>query len=96
MRWMTVIVASTAMSPSPRARIRVPRSPISGVTPKSPADRGGLKGGDKMIRLGEYKIGNLEDFDGALRKFKAGDRVKVQVLRKGEAVDLEVTLDPPK
>jgi len=50
---------------------------ISGVASGSPAAEGGLKGGDKIVRLGEFKIGNLEDFDGALRKFEAGDRVDV-------------------
>jgi hypothetical protein len=69
---------------------------ISGVTKGSPAERGGLKAGDAIIRLGESKIGNLEDFDSALRKFKAGDKVPITVKRGQEQVKLDVTLDPPK
>jgi hypothetical protein len=69
---------------------------LSGVTPESPAARAGLKAGDKIVRLGEYKIGNLEDFDGALRKFNAGDRVDVEVVRDGQSMTLQVTLDPPR
>lgn len=69
---------------------------ISGVAKDSPAAKGGLQGGDVIIRFGESKISNLEDFDSALRKYKAGDKVKVAVLRDGQHVDLEVTLDPPR
>ncbi len=69
---------------------------ISGATKGSPADRGGLRAGDNLIQFGDSKVGNLEDFDSALRKYKAGDKVPVIVKRKGEEVKLEVTLDPPK
>jgi hypothetical protein len=69
---------------------------ITGVTKGSPAERGGLKGGDIMIQFGESKIGGLEDFDSALRKYKAGDRVPIVVRRDGKEVKLEVTLDPPR
>jgi S1-C subfamily serine protease len=48
------------------------------------------------VRFGDSKIGNLEDFDSALRKYKAGDKVPVLVKRKGEQIELEVTLDPPR
>jgi S1-C subfamily serine protease len=69
---------------------------ISGATKGSPADRGGLKAGDNIIQFGDSKVGNLEDFDSALRKYKAGDKVQVVVKRNGQEVKLEVTLDPPK
>ncbi|HEV3416682.1 MAG TPA: M20/M25/M40 family metallo-hydrolase [Pirellulales bacterium] len=69
---------------------------ISGVTKDSPAQRGGLKAGDAIVRLGDSKIGNLEDFDSALRKYKAGDKVEVVVLRSGKEVKLEVTLEAPR
>jgi Peptidase family M28/PDZ domain/PA domain len=69
---------------------------ISGVTKDGPAERGGLKGGDVILRLGESKIGNLEDFDSALRKYHAGDKVPVVVKRGGEDIKLEVTLEPPR
>ena len=44
-----------------------------GVTKDSPADRGGLKAGDSIVKFGESRVGGLEDFDNALRKFKAGE-----------------------
>jgi hypothetical protein len=69
---------------------------LTGVTKGGPAERGGLKAGDIIIRFGDSKIGNLEDFDSALRKFKAGDKVPVVVKRGSDEVKLEVTLDPPR
>ncbi len=69
---------------------------ISGVTQGGPAEKAGIKSGDMLIRLGENKIGNLEDFDTALRKFKTGDKVKVVVHRDGKQITLEVTLDVPR
>lgn len=69
---------------------------ISGVSPGSPADKGGLKGGDRIIKLGESKIGALDDFDLALRKFKPGDEVTVVVNRKGKEVKLKVVLAKPR
>jgi len=69
---------------------------ISGVSPGSPADRGGLKGGDRIIQLGEIKVNNLDDFDLALRRFSAGDLVDVTVLRDDQEVKTKVTLAHPK
>jgi hypothetical protein len=69
---------------------------ISGVAKDSPAARGGLAGGDLIVRVGESAITNLEDFDSALRKHKGGDTVPVVVLRGGQEVSLEVTLGPPR
>lgn len=69
---------------------------ISGVTKASPADKGGLKGGDVIVKLGDTKVANLDDFDAALRKFKAGDKVPVVVKRDGKDVTLTVTLGAPR
>ncbi|MGE0606140.1 MAG: M28 family peptidase [Pirellulales bacterium] len=69
---------------------------LTGVTKDGPAEKAGIKAGDNIIKLGESKIGNLEDFDSALRKYKAGDKVPVTVERDGKEVTVEVTLDPPK
>ena len=69
---------------------------LMGVTKGGPAEKAGIKGGDVIVQFGESKIGNLNDFDSALRKFKAGDKVPVLVKRGKEDVKLEVVLDPPK
>jgi hypothetical protein len=69
---------------------------LTGVTNGGPAQRAGIKAGDIIIQLGDSKIGNLEDFDSALRKYKAGDKVPVVVKRGSEQIRLEATLDPPR
>jgi hypothetical protein len=69
---------------------------IQGVAPESPADKGGLKGGDVITGLGGQRIGSLDDFDLALRRFAAGQEVEVLVQRGGEELKLKVTLAQPR
>lgn len=69
---------------------------ISGVAVGGPAEKGGLKGGDVIIKFGESKIGGIEDIESALRKHKPGDKVPVVVKRAGAEVKLEVILDAPR
>jgi Zn-dependent M28 family amino/carboxypeptidase len=69
---------------------------LGGVVPGGPAEKGGLKGGDRIVLLGTNKIENLSDFDLALRKFSPGDTVEVTVMRGDEKVTLKVVLDKPR
>ena len=52
--------------------------------------------GNGLAAIGGRISGNLEDFDSALRKHHAGDKVPVVVKRGGEEIKLEVTLEPPR
>lgn len=69
---------------------------LQGVAPGSPADLAGLRAGDIIVQLGEDKIGGLDDFDLALRKFSPGQQVTVVVLRAGQQVRLQVVLTAPR
>ncbi len=69
---------------------------LQGVSPGSPADKGGLKGGDVIIALGQFPITGLDDFDLALREFSPGEEVVVKVRRAGEEESLRVTLATPR
>lgn len=69
---------------------------LMGVAADSPAERAGMKSGDVIVKFGDSKIGGLEDIDGALRNFKAGDSVPVVVQRDGKPVTVNVVLDPPR
>jgi Peptidase family M28/PDZ domain/PA domain len=69
---------------------------LSGVAPESPADRAGLKGGDRIIQMGDRKITGLDEFDLVLRRYRAGDEVPVVAIRGGKTIRLKVTLGKPK
>jgi hypothetical protein len=69
---------------------------LMGVSKGGPAEISGIKAGDIILKLGEYPIANLDDFDTALRKFKAGDRVTVLLKRGNDELKFVVTLEPPR
>ncbi len=64
---------------------------ITGVKEGSPAEKGGLQGGDVMIKFGGIEIKNIYDYTYCLGKYKPGDEVDIVVLR-GESETEEVTL----
>ena len=65
---------------------------ISGVTPGSPAEKAGLRGGDTIVRFGVREIRGIYDYTAALGERKAGEVVEVVVSRDGTEVALQVTL----
>lgn len=65
---------------------------LSGVRSGSPAEKGGIQGGDVVIRFAGRDIGDLYDYTYALRDHKPGDTVEIVVLRDGKEVPLTVTL----
>jgi hypothetical protein len=69
---------------------------LMGAAKDSPADLAGIKAGDVIVKFGDSKIAGLEDIDGALRKYKAGDKVPVIILRDGKEQEVSVTLAPPR
>jgi hypothetical protein len=69
---------------------------FSDVTPGSPAFKAGLKAGDILVQFGDKPIKNLYDFTDALRRSKVGDVVEVKVLRGGQALTTQVTLEQRK
>ena len=70
--------------------------PLSGVSTNGPADVAGIKPKDIIVKINDYKIGGIEDFDSALRKFKGGDKVKVTVMRGKKKIVVEVKLGAPR
>ncbi len=65
---------------------------ISDVRADGPAAKGGLKGGDVIIKLGDRTIKTIYDYMASLEKYKPGDQVEVVVRRGGKEVKLPVTL----
>lgn len=65
---------------------------LTGVSPGSPADKGGLKGGDIMIQFGNKKINNIYDYVYALQDHVPGDEVEVTVKRNNDEYKCKVVL----
>jgi hypothetical protein len=64
---------------------------LSGVRAGSAADKGGLKKGDVLVRLGKSEIASVEDLMFVLNASKPGETVPAVVVRDGKEVKLEVT-----
>lgn len=64
---------------------------LAGVRPGSAADKGGLKKGDVLIRLGKSEVGSVEDLMFVLNASKPGETVPAVVLREGKEVKMDVT-----
>ena len=69
---------------------------LSGVAPGSPAERGGLREGDVMVRFGDADIATVTDFAQVLGRHKAGDKVEIVIERDGKTETVFVILDPPR
>lgn len=69
---------------------------LSGVRGGSPAEKGGLRGGDVIVEFGTQKIANIYDYTYALDAVKIGQPVKMTVERDGKRVELTVTPEARK
>lgn len=63
---------------------------ISGVREGSPAEKGGLKGEDIIIKFDDIKINTIYDYTYALKAKKPGDKILIIVLRNGKENKLEI------
>lgn len=64
---------------------------LSGVRPGSPAEKGGLQGGDILIEFAGQKVANIYDYTYALDAAKIGQPLKIKVQRNGKEIELSVT-----
>lgn len=64
---------------------------IDGVREASPAEKAGLKAGDKIVKIGTRDVKNVYDYTYALGEMKAGQEYVIEVLRGGERLTLKLT-----
>jgi hypothetical protein len=63
---------------------------VDGVSDDRPAQKAGLKTGDVILSLGDYKTNSLENYMQALGKFKKGDKTTVTYTRGGQTLSSTV------
>jgi S1-C subfamily serine protease len=69
---------------------------LSGVRGGSPAEKGGVKGGDVIVEFAGQKIANIYDYTYALDAVKIGQPVKMIVERNGQRMTLTVAPEARK
>jgi S1-C subfamily serine protease len=62
---------------------------ISGVVPGSPAESGGLKAGDVIVRIGSRAVQGLKGLSDILMTLNPGDTISITFLREGEQMTAE-------
>ena len=65
---------------------------LTGVRAGSPAEQGGLKEGDIIVKIGDMDVPTLQSMTDALRSHQAGDRVDIVFLRDDMKHTVKVTL----
>jgi hypothetical protein len=68
---------------------------VAQVVKDGPADRAGIKPGDKLLMLGDAKIGAVADVLKVLQNMKPGAEVKVQLQRGDQIMTVSVKLAAP-
>lgn len=69
---------------------------LDGVRDDSAADKAGIKGGDKIVKIGDKEVKNISDYMFMLGEMKAGDTYDLVVMRDGEKVMLKIVPDARK
>jgi Zn-dependent M28 family amino/carboxypeptidase len=64
---------------------------LDGVREGSPAEKAGLKAGDKVVKLAGRDVRNVYDYTQALSEMKAGQDYEVVVVRDGQRLTLKIT-----
>lgn len=66
---------------------------IKRVEKNSEADKAGLKAGDVILSVGGKRVNDIDDVNRALRRYEEGDKVEIEVLRKGTKKTVTVVIE---
>jgi len=69
---------------------------VGKVVPGSPAERGGIVGGDEIAAIDDRPVGSVGDLQSVVRSHRPGDVVRVLLRRDGAEVTVEVELALPE
>lgn len=65
---------------------------LSGVVPGSPAESGGLREGDVIVRIGSKPVHNLRDLSNVLKSLNPGDMISITFLRADKEMSTETAV----
>jgi len=63
---------------------------VRGVVSGDPADKGGLKPGDVIVKLGSAPVASTRELQFGLLRFSPGDKIPMSVMRDGKPLALEI------
>lgn len=66
---------------------------ITQVLPRSAASRSGLRVGDVILQVDEYKINNEQTLIGVFQEFRTGQTISIKILRDSEQLIKKMTLE---
>jgi Peptidase family M28/PDZ domain/PA domain/WD40-like Beta Propeller Repeat len=69
---------------------------LSDVAPEGPAAKAGLKGGDRIIKVGAVEIRGIEDLMFVLQAAKPGTPTKITFVRNGKEETVDATFGVPR
>ena len=62
------------------------------VEENSPADKGGIKKGDKILKVEDVEVPNVTYFKHELYKYEVGEKITITVERDGKEREIDVKL----
>jgi serine protease Do len=65
---------------------------VTGVIKGTPAAKAGIKPGDIVVQVENYKINDAETMKGVFNEFRPGQTIDLKVLRNGNIIDKQMTL----
>ncbi len=66
---------------------------ITGVQPSSPAAKAGLKEGDVIIQVNDYKINNEQTLIGVLQEFRTNQTINIKIIRDNKELIKQMKLE---
>jgi hypothetical protein len=68
---------------------------VDGVSPDSPAEKAGLREGDRLLMIGEHEVDGVYNLMDALAAYSPGDEASLTVIRDGQRVQMAVKFEAP-
>lgn len=66
---------------------------ITGIQPRSPAEKAGLKEGDVIIQVNDYKINNEQTLIGVLQEFRTNQTINLKIIRDNKELIKQMKLE---